>query len=73
MKKVEENKTHWYNVKINDSTQCFIETLRKRILEDYDLNMTKDAVIRAILHQGMLVLNTELINEDPMSLFRQGE
>ena len=29
MKKVEENKTHWYNVKINDSTQCFIETLRK--------------------------------------------
>jgi hypothetical protein len=60
----------WYNVKLTLGIQTFIETLRTRVKEEYNISLTKDACVRAILEQGMLGINLDLLNEDPMSLFR---
>lgn len=73
MKKQSNDRTNWYNVRLNESTQTFVESFRARIQEDYQLELTKDVVLRALIEQGLRSISLDLLNEDPMFLFRTEE
>ena len=71
--KQSNNRKNWYNVKLDDNTQTFIETLRERVQDDYQLDLTKDVVLRALIDHGLRSISHDAINEDPMLLFRVEE
>ena len=73
MKEQSNNRKNWYNVKLDDNTQTFIETLRERVQDDYQLDLTKDVVLRALIDHGLRSISHDAINEDPMLLFRVEE
>jgi hypothetical protein len=71
--KQSNNRKNWYNVKLDDNTQTFIETFRERVQDDYQLDLTKDVVLRALIDHGLRSISHDAINEDPMLLFRVEE
>tara|TARA_R100001460_G_scaffold93671_1_gene135653 strand:- start:154 stop:381 length:228 start_codon:yes stop_codon:yes gene_type:complete len=71
--KQSNNRKNWYNVKLDDNTQTFIETLRERVQDDYQLDLTKDVVLRALIDHGLRSISHDAINEDPMLLFKVEE
>jgi len=73
MEKVSNNRKNWYNVKLDESTQTFIETFRERVQVDYQLDLTKDIVVRALIDHGLRAISQDALNEDPMLLFRVEE
>ena len=73
MKEQSNNRKNWYNVKLDESTQTFIETFRERVQDDYQLDLTKDVVLRALIDHGLRSISLDLLNEDPMLLFKVEE
>ena len=73
MKEQSNNRKNWYNVKLDESTQTFIETFRDRVQEDYQLELTKDVVLRALIDHGLRSISLDQLNEDPMLLFKVEE
>ena len=73
MEKQSNNRKNWYNVKLDESAQTFIETFRTRVQDDYQLDLTKDIVLRALIDHGLRSLSLEALNEDPMLLFKVEE
>ena len=73
MKEQSNNRKNWYNVKLDEGTQTFIETFRDRVQEDYQLELTKDVVLRALIDHGLRSISLDQLNEDPMLLFKVEE
>ena len=48
-------------------------SFRERIQDDYQLDLTKDVVLRALIDHGLRSIGHDAINEDPMLLFRVEE
>ena len=73
MKEQSNNRKNWYNVKLDESTQTFVETFRERVQEDYQLDLSKDIVLRALIDHGLRSISLDQLNEDPMLLFKVEE
>lgn len=73
MARTSNERKDWYNVKLDESTQTFIETFRQRVEADYQLTLTKDIVLRAIIDHGLRSISVDALNEDPMLLFKVQE
>ena len=61
----------WMNVKVSEEISCFISTYRERIKEDYNIQLTKDKVLQAIVHNGMRNIDMELLKEEPLFLIQE--
>ena len=73
MKEQSKDRKCWYNVKLDESTQTFVETFRERVQEDYQLDLSKDTVLRALIDHGLRSISLDQLNEDPMLLFKVEE
>ena len=63
----------WPQLTTSITNPTFIETLRERVQDDYQLDLTKDVVLRALIDHGLRSISHDAINEDPMLLFKVEE
>ena len=61
----------WKNVKLTESQNTLIMTLKKAILNEYNIELTTNDILARLLALGFKSLDRQALIEDPMIMFQE--
>ena len=62
---------NWKNVKLTESQNTLIMTLKKAILNEYNIELTTNDILARLLALGFKSLDRQALIEDPMIMFQE--